>query len=304
MRRRLVLFLLFGGLVLILVACTLPGASSPTPFVFPTPNLTLTAVFAPTATDIAAPPTEVIISTSTETPASEAETALPSDTPTSASLGGDTRPNGSPVVAKYLETGPIIDGDLSEWEGTTYSSQQIVFGASNWTGTSDASAQYSAAWDDTNLYIGVIITDDAHVQVSRGRFMYKGDEIEIQLDTDLAGDFTSSVLSADDYQIGLSPGNFSNLGKEAYRWFPRSVEGYLTSPAFSAKKTSTGYNLEARIPWVIFGITPADDARFGFALSISDNDLAGSSVQQSMVSSVSTRKLTDPTTWGTLVLER
>jgi hypothetical protein len=232
------------------------------------------------------------------------EAALPSSTPTSVTLSGDTRPNGSPVFATFLDTGPIIDGDLSEWQGSTYSAQDIVFGASNWTGVSDASAKYYIGWDNTNLYLGVEITDDTFVQVSRGRYMYKGDEVEIQLDTDLTGDFSSTFLSADDYQIGLSPGNFSNLGKEAYRWYPRSVESYLTSTNFAAKQSDNGYTMEARIPWIIFGITPSEGARYGFAVSISDNDLAGTSVQQSMVSSVSSRKLTDPTSWGTLVLEK
>jgi hypothetical protein len=70
----------------------------------------------------------------------------------------------------------------------------------------------------------------------------------------------------------------------------------------AGKATPQGYDLEARIPWTTFSLTPAEGARYGFALSISDNDLAGTAAQQSMVSSVSTRKLTNPTTWGTLAL--
>ena len=42
---------------------------------------------------------------------------------------------------------------------------------------------------------------------------------------------------------------------------------------------------------------------YGFALSVSDNDLSEVAVQQSMVSSSSGRLLTDPTTWGILRLE-
>src|SRR5512142_2384074 len=33
-----------------ITACSMPGAAAPTPFEFPTPNLTLTAIFQPTAT--------------------------------------------------------------------------------------------------------------------------------------------------------------------------------------------------------------------------------------------------------------
>ena len=62
------------------------------------------------------------------------------------------------------------------------------------------------------------------------------------------------------------------------------------------------YRIEAAIPWSVFGVTPSVNSHFGFALSVSDNDDTGTNVQQSMASSASTRKLTDPTTWGELVL--
>jgi hypothetical protein len=37
-------------------------------------------------------------------------------------------------------------------------------------------------------------------------------------------------------------------------------------------------------------------------VSVSDNDAVGTAAQQSMVSSVSSRTLLNPTTWGTMVL--
>ncbi len=127
--------------------------------------------------------------------------------------------------------------------------------------------------------------------------------MEIQLDLDLEGDYSTTLVNSDDYQIGLSPGNFNGLEPEAYRWFPRSVEGNLASVEVKAEKSSNGYSLEARIPWSVFGHTPGENQRFGFALSLSDNDQVGVSDWQSMVSTVSTRRVADPTTWGTLVLE-
>jgi hypothetical protein len=68
--------------------------------------------------------------------------------------------------------------------------------------------------------------------------------------------------------------------------------------------TADGYIVEAIIPWSILGITPAKDQRYGFAFTISDDDNPDKAVQQSLVSNVSTRVLTDPTTWGNLVLIR
>jgi hypothetical protein len=64
-----------------------------------------------------------------------------------------------------------------------------------------------------------------------------------------------------------------------------------------------GFYLEASIPWSTFGVTPNAGSTFGFTLSVSDNDTPGTTEQQSMISSVDTRRLTNPTTWGTLILD-
>lgn len=313
MRARIVKLTLVCTLLTV-TGCTLPGAASPTPFTFPTPNLTHTAIFAATPTETEPPPTlppaEVppsatpllAILTSTPDGTEPTTTAGPSLTPVPTST--DRRPNGALITAAYLSTPPTIDGSLEEWSTTGYRADSILsYASSSWTGASDLSADFYVGWDASNLYLGVRRVDDAIVQVSTGRYMYRGDDVEIQLDLDLEGDYSTTLVNSDDYQIGLSAGNFDSLPPEAYRWFPRSVEGRLTSVQVKAVKTSSGYDLEAQIPWIIFGHTPAENERFGFALSLSDNDRSGISDWQSMVSSVSTRRVADPTTWGTLILE-
>ncbi len=212
------------------------------------------------------------------------------------------RPNGLPLTAAFLGAPPIIDGNLAEWTSNAYNVSQIVHGAALWSGGSDLSASLYLGWDNDNLYIAARVRDDAFVQNSRGSQIYLGDEVEIQLDADLAGDFASSSLTSDDYQIGLSPGNFGSVPPEAYRWSPAGISGALSSVDVAASSTGQGYDLEARIPWAVFNVIPSTGARFGFTFSISDNDQTGTSVQQSMVSTVSTRTLLDPTSWGTLVL--
>ena len=201
-----------------------------------------------------------------------------------------------------MDSPPTVDGDLSDWSSPTFNANQIVFGVSNWTGASDASGVYFIGWTNEALYVAVKVTDDTFVQVSSGSQIFKGDEVELQLDTNLKGDFFSNVLSSDDYQIGMSPGNFGSLGKESWRWYPRAIRGSLSAITILASSRPDGYDLEAKIPWSVFGVTPSAGARYGFALSVSDNDLKGAPVQQSMVSSVSSRTLSNPTTWGTLIL--
>ncbi|MGB2896261.1 MAG: sugar-binding protein [Anaerolineales bacterium] len=298
--------IVLGAALLMLVGCTLPGVSAPTPFTFPTPNLTHTAIFSELPTSTPAPPTLApLVPTGTTTPSGLTPTPDPAATATAnlTPVSTDVRPNGSPVTADYLSAAPVIDGVLNEWSSTAYRAEETVPGAGlNWTGTGDVSATYYIGWDANALYIGVSRTDDTIVQISTGINMYKGDDVEIHLDVDLPGDYSSVIMSADDYQMGLSAGNFGTLEEEAYLWFPRSLQTGLSSIEMKARSTTAGYDLEARIPWSVFGITPAEGDHYGFALSLSDNDLAGTAAWQSMVSSVSTRRVVNPTTWGTLIL--
>lgn len=287
-------------------ACTLPGAASPTPFTFPTPNLTLTAVFAAVSTSAPppAPTATPLPPTATPTPTFVPDEGSPEATSaaTSAASSG-SRSNGSIVTAAFLTNPPTIDGSLSDWDTTPRTANNVVYGAGARSGASDLSATYYIGWDQTYLYLGIQVTDDKIVQVSEGRLLYKGDEVELQLDAALDADFSSTTLSADDYQLGMSPGDFGSREPEAYRWYPSSKAGSVSNILLKSLSTTSGYDLEARIPWSVFGTLPQSGNRYGFALSVSDNDQAGKAVQESLISSVATRKLVNPTTWGTLELE-
>jgi hypothetical protein len=302
MTRRIVV-LTVVALTAAILACEIPGTTSPTPFALPTPNLTLTAIFAPTDTPTEAPPTTApppTLAAPTLTATSTVATTPGGPTPTVNPAAG--RPNGTPLNAAFLSVAPAIDGNLSDWTGVSYGVASCTYGCNLRSGDADLSGTVFLGYDSANLYVAIQVRDDKYVQVSSGRNMYKGDDIEIQLDANLVTDFTSTSLSSDDYQIGLSAGNFDGVAPNAYRWYPRSLEGSLSTVVVKAKQVADGYALEARIPWTVFGVTPTSGDKYGFVISLSDGDQAGTAVQQSMVSSVSTRKLANPTTWGTLVL--
>jgi hypothetical protein len=287
--------------LLALSACTLPGAASPTPFTFPTPNLTHTAIFAATATNTPPPPTLPPLESPTSLPATATElgaaTATTGPSPTQTPVPAEA------VTAAYLSAPPVIDGSLADWSTSVYSvDRPLSYASTGWTGTADLSARYQLGWDVNYLYLAVERFDDLFAQVSTGRYLYRGDDVEIQFDADLAGDQSSTSLSSDDYQIGLSPGNFGSRAPEAYLWYPRSREGALSSVNVKASQQGQGYILEARIPWTILNVTPKENDQFGFVLALSDNDQAGVAAWQSMIASVTGRRLADPTTWGSLVL--
>jgi hypothetical protein len=218
-----------------------------------------------------------------------------------ATLAPLSRNNGELVVAARAET-RTIDGNSNDWGELPRSANNIVFRSENWTGASDLSARFSAAWNTDFLFIFVQVTDDAHVQTQTGELLFRGDSVEILFDANLRQDFNNPDLTADDAQLGLSPGALNGDAASSYLWFPATRKGLPSGVQVAALRTDLGYNLEAAIPWNVLGAQPAAGERYGFALSISDNDAANSAAQETMSSSVPARRLTDPTTWGTLEL--
>jgi tetratricopeptide (TPR) repeat protein len=208
--------------------------------------------------------------------------------------------NGELIFAYKADREPIIDGRLSEWRGKVYAINNVVHKPENWSGWRDLSGAFYIAWDETSLYLAVEVIDDIHVQTERGRTMYKGDEVEIQFDVELSADFNATELDDDDFQIGLSPGDFGGMPPEAYIWLPEELKGTMIELATS--QTGDGYIIEAAIPWWLFKISPRSETAFGFCLSISDNDAPGTAQQECMVSTSPNRKWSNPTTWGNLIL--
>jgi hypothetical protein len=297
-----------------LAGCNLPLNQTPTPIVFPTPNLTLTAIFAPPVT---VPPTVTPNPIMTATQPS-LPTALPTQggnstaTPPAATTSPTQAASLTPVVAgrpastaSYLSSAPSVNGDWGEWTTTEYPIKSVVYGATNWSGSADLQGAYRVGWDATNLYLAVKVTDDKYVQNSSGDNLYKGDSLELLLDSNLAGDAAMRSLSVDDYQLGISPGNPSvGSSPEAYLWFPANKKGKLTNVQIGAVAMTGGYRVEVAIPWSVFGVTPSSGQQYGFAVSVSDNDNTSANVQQSMISSAPDRSLVDPTTWGVLTLNK
>jgi hypothetical protein len=212
--------------------------------------------------------------------------------------------NGEPVFAYHTARPPVLDGMLDtgiEWTRPAYQADTVVFQPASWTGPADASSRFYLTWDRDNLYLGAEVWDDAHVQESSGATLYNGDDVELQLDTELAGDFSRSSLSSDDGQLGFAVVNPATGAVEAQIWRPPAREGPL-SLSYGARMTDGGYVLELAIPWLALNLAPRVETPFGFCLSLADTDTPGSKDQESMVSSCPRRKWGDPTTWGTLIL--
>ena len=287
----------------------------------PAPEQTATSAPAPTEerpTPVPATPMEPAPTATTARPT--AAPALPTLAPPTATaplppptiappptvvVAGLTRP-GPVLTATRLDRAPSIDGRLDEWSGPDQAISSVVYGAENYSGPDDLSGRVWLGWDDQALYVAALVFDDVVSQSNWGNGIYQGDSLELQWDTDLAGDFNADTFNADDWHIGLSPGNFTTLGPDSYVWSPRAISGAAAGIQVEAQSyvqggRRAGYALEAAIPWSLVNIRPRAAQTFGLTVAISDDDLP-QPVQQSMLATSPTRQWHRPSTFNTLVL--
>jgi serine/threonine-protein kinase len=270
----------------------------------PTPII-VTQVVSPVAQET--PQQEIVVVTPTPLP-TEPATAVP--IPTNTAIPVPTAVSAlttAHVTAPRLTSPPTIDGSLSDWPAIMpVSSAYNVFAQSGWDGSDDVNAYWMLGWDNNNLYIAVTVVDNIHVQIKADEKIYQGDSIEIQIDSDINGDY-GTILSPDDYQINMSPGDFQTVptafffwrGNTSGRYDPLAWRGIL----LAAQPTNDGYILETMIPWDNLAVAPFAGQRIGIALNVSDNDGVGTAVQEMMKSHVETRTYEAPSTWGTLTLQ-
>jgi hypothetical protein len=212
------------------------------------------------------------------------------------------RGNGTYVIP-YMYKPPVLNGNWDDFPSQTFSANIITYVATKWAGPDDLSSSFRLGWDNKNLYVAAKVRDDKYVQNSTGSDIYKGDSIEILLDSNFYGDFYSQQLNSDDYQLGISPGNPDTNGKkEAFLWFPRDITGSRSQVKIGSDMWQSGYRVEAAIPWSVFGVTPYVGEHFGFAFSTSDDDNESNPEQDKLASSDAGRHLTNPTSWQEMVL--
>jgi hypothetical protein len=300
--------------VFALASCNLFQTPTQNP-VEQTPNLTLTALF-DTSNNIPPTVTPPVIFTTvpelpTVAPTAVPTTAVPTLVPTATAVPPTAIPapkvrSGEQMKAYFLTTAPVMDGTYEEWVAKTvkYKLPYVVWGPKNWKDRADLEGAFAAGWDATYLYVSVKVSDDSYNQRQQHDAMYKGDSVELLIDTNLLGDFYVQGLDSDDYQLGLSAGNAAaEIAKEAYLWYPAAVKGTRSQVIVSSVfETSPIYRIEAAIPWSMLGITPTNGMRLGFAVSINDNDSATENLQQTMISTAANRNFLDPTTWGEIIL--
>jgi hypothetical protein len=283
-------------------------AASPTTFVFPTPNMTLTALYRPPTLSLPSATYQPYVvptywrSTPTASPTVYIPT-FPVYYPGSTVSSIYPRSN-SYAIPPFMTIAPTMDGVWDEWDTTQYTINTLVHGAGNWEGNQDLLGSYQAGWNYAYLFLAFKVHDDRYVQIATGEEIYLGDSLDILIDTSLDGDLDVRSLDGDDYQIGISPGReVPGNNPEAFVWNPVSLIGPRSSIIVAAVGGDGLYRVEVAIPWTVLNVAPYTGLTMGFAVSISDNDESGVEKQQTMMSASENRLYNDPTTWGTILLK-
>jgi GH18 family chitinase len=231
--------------------------------------------------------------------------------------GGPPRPTPVPTVLVprpfektiHSISGITLDGQLSDWPATPdfilNNKSQIAYALApnNWAGPQDLSAEAWVGWTPDGLYFAFKVVDDFHVQSKADSDLWHGDHMELQFDTQLDKDYTNPGMNDDDYQIGLSPGDFAGVPPVAYAWFNGpAAPGPVGMIKMAYTQNSDGYILEVFIPKDgLVGITLAEGATFGMNISPSDTDNEGQG-QKVMLSTSAIRTYADPKTFGKITL--
>lgn len=231
--------------------------------------------------------------------------------------GGPEKPTMMPtvIVPRPFEAeipsvnGIIIDGKLEDWpevpDFALNDASQIVYAAASnsWNGPADLSTDAWVGWCAEGLYFAFRVLDDVHVQSAADDTLWHGDHMEIQLDTQIDIDYDNPGMNDDDFQIGISIGDFDQVSPMAYAWFNgANLAGEIEKAQIAYLSSNDGYVLEIFLPKeTLSGVSLTEGSTIGMNISPSDSDSAAQG-QEVMLSTSTIRTYADPRTFGKLTL--
>ena len=193
------------------------------------------------------------------------------------------------VTAQYAYMPPPISGSFSysDWQGGEFYAadrKNDVRYISDWSGSADCSVLGKLKWDDANLYLLAVVTDDVFYQPNSGANMWSGDGIQFGLCTDddrrlaVGGSFSEFGLAKTPEGVQLF--RFESLSAadkamnvDTSTALPKNV--LVTSCDCSVEEHDGKYIYRARIPWseILPGVTTIEDhTSLGFSMLVNDND--------------------------------
>jgi hypothetical protein len=159
------------------------------------------------------------------------------------------------------------------------------------------------AWDDTYLYLFADVNDDIIALPESGDQIWQNDAVSLNLSVIGPGGVISETADEDDHQLTLD----ANGASAHY-----VIGGDALSLGFAdsiTEHTTSGYTLEARLPWEEIGVrSPQSGDSLGLLLTVFDND--NDFPQADIVANTApagkeldNRWFRGPRTWGGLTLD-
>jgi hypothetical protein len=240
------------------------------------------------------------------------QTTLSGTTPTDAPATTLVPPLAD-ITAQRMTSPPSINAEGSDWPdlGAIASEFQVyLVGTNNGLPTGD----WWVGWDEQNLYVYVAVVDPVLEQywVDEPFRLWNGDSVNFEFGRDPTGISSSTGLRPSDVHVLIGPMDegrkpaIAAINRVENREFVPGPPVDIEAMAFST--LGSGYQIEARIPWVELGVSnPVAGAVFAMNVNISDvgSDITADGLPdlRSMVSNNEDRvRQTFPGTWTTLVL--
>ena len=198
-----------------------------------------------------------------------------------------------PSTVYKVSAPPVIDGIIDElWNNPNigvFNAEKALLGGP--IDPIDLSGAAKAVWDDTNMYVLALITDDVKVNDSPNA-IYQDDNIEIYLDGNNGK--TNAYEPGNDVQY-------------TFRWddgdFVGTNNGIATTGIeYVMTGTDTGYIFEAKIPLANVGVVPEDGKMIGFDFMINDDDDGGDREGKLSWNSSSDAAYQNTSVFGTILL--
>jgi hypothetical protein len=163
------------------------------------------------------------------------------------------------VKVVKTETPVIIDGiEDPIWSNSnSYQLKNKILTIDN---DADLSAKVNVLYDNQNLYVLYTVTDNQK-RASSTNF-WENDGIELYID---GNNNKATSYDANDFQFVIRYD-----ASQIQEGHDKSVTGIVAK----ATQSTTGYVVEASVPWTLIGVTPSDKKMIGLDFHVNDSDLA------------------------------
>jgi hypothetical protein len=231
---------------------------------------------------VGASPSSAVSSAPATPPAAATPTAAAPSIPTATA---SFRPvEGPQFSARRLATAPNIDGRGDDWPATApIVADQLVAG-----NTATVKGLWSLGWDADNLYLLVQVVDPdvTTTNAANPARLFQGDAVTFQFGSSGAN-ADGSNLSPGDVSLSVGPsggGAVAAVTVGSGRTFDADAGRAAPSVKAAAVTTTTGYSIEAAVPWSVIQLPEAGGlttmyagAQFGANLITDDADPAAGS---------------------------